>query len=377
MLILLLDNSSNVVHDTEQPNLNLILQTRTVRTFYRQEDGFYVKMKNMKYQDRIYGIIEINEPVILDLIESPSVQRMKGVDQHGYFEPYFPGTAYNRFEHSLGVFILLKKFGVPLLEQIAGLLHDISHTVFSHVADYVFSNGSETKQSFQDDCLEEFIKKSEIPEILKKYEINYEDILDDSKFPIKEKELPDLCADRIDYFLRELKVTDKANQEEINEFLDSFTIVNNLWIFKNRKLAKKYADLFLKINNWFWSGIETAVMFKTMGDLVKYAIEKKILTKDDLFTTDEEVWAKIKPVVDGDSDLKLLVDRANNKFGYKSHNKNDYDLHALCKSRVVDPLFLEEEKLKRVSEIDAKFLKLKEKYSKPKEYYIKFLKRRS
>ena len=331
----------------------------------------------MKYQDRIYGTVEINEPVILGLIESPSMQRMKGVDQHGYFEPYFPGTAYNRFEHSLGVFILLKKFGSPLLEQVAGLLHDVSHTVFSHVADYVFSDGSGEKHNFQDDCSQEFIEKSEIPEILKKYKINYKDILDDSKFPLKEKELPDLCADRIDYFLRELKVTNKATQEEIDEFIDNFTIIDNLWVFKDKNLAKKYAHLFLEINNWFWSGVESAVMFKTTGDLVKYAMKKKILNRDDLFTTDKEVWTKIKSATDKDADLNLLIDRANNKFKYKSDNEDSYDLCALCKSRVVDPLFLEGESLKRVSEIDSDFLKLKEKYSKPKKYYIKFLERRS
>jgi len=331
----------------------------------------------MKYHDRIYGTIEINEPVILDLIESPSVQRMKGVDQHGYFEPYFPGTAYSRFEHSLGVFILLKKFGASLLEQIAGLIHDVSHTVFSHVADYVYSNGSGEKQNFQDEVFEEFIEKSEIPEFFKKYKINYKDILDDSRFPLKEKELPDLCADRIDYFLRESKVTNKATQKEIDEFVDNFTIIDNLWVFKDKNLAKKYAYLFLEINNWFWSGVESAVMFKSTGDLVKYAIDKKILTKEDLFTTDEAVWAKIRPAVEEDDNLKSLVDRANNKFKYKSYSRDDYDLHALCKSRVVDPLFLEDKILKRVSEIDSEFFKLKEKYSKPKEYYIKFLERKS
>jgi hypothetical protein len=331
----------------------------------------------MKYQDRIYGIVQINEPVILDLIESLSMQRLKGIDQHGYFEPYFPGTRYSRFEHSLGVFILLRKFGALPLEQIAGLLHDVSHTVFSHVADYVFSNGSEEKQNFQDDCLEEFIKESSIPEILKKYKIDYRTLFDDTKFPLKEKELPNLCADRIDYFLRELKVTDKATQEEIDEFIENFTIIDDLWVFKDRNLAKKYAYLFLEINNWFWSGLESAVMFRTSGDLLKYVLEKNVLTKDDLFTTDEEVWIKIKSIMDEDNNLKLLVDRANNKFKFKSCDKDNYDLHSLCKSRVVDPLFLENKNLKRVSEIDSEFLKLKEKYSKPKEYYIKFLERRN
>ncbi len=109
---------------------------------------------NMLYKDKIYGQTEISEPVVLELINSPSMQRLKGVSQHGHFEPYFPNTAFSRFEHSLGVFILLKKFGAGLPEQIAGLLRDVSHTAFSHVADYVFSDGSGEKQNFQDDELE-------------------------------------------------------------------------------------------------------------------------------------------------------------------------------------------------------------------------------
>jgi len=338
---------------------------------------FFGKIGCMKYQDKIYRTIEIDELVILDLIESPSMQRMKGVDQHGHFEPYFPGTAYSRFEHSLGVFILLKKFRASLLEQISGLLHDVSHTAFSHVADYIFSNGSGDKQNFQDDCLKEFIEKSEIPEILRNYEIDYRDILDDSKFPLKENELPDLCADRIDYFLRELPVINKATQEEIDEFIDNLTVINNLWVFREKRLAKKYAYLFLEVNNLFWSGLETAVMFKTTGDLMKYAIDKGMLTKEDLFTTDEEIWAKIRPAAEEDNTLKLLIDKADNKFKYKFHNENDYDLHALCKSRVVDPLFLDGKSLKKISEVDPEFFKLKEKYSKPKEYYVKFLERRN
>jgi uncharacterized protein len=330
----------------------------------------------MKYKDKIYGETEINEPIILDLIKCPSLQRMKGIDQHGYFEPYFPGTAFSRFEHSVGVFILLKKFKAPLLEQIAGLLHDVSHTAFSHVADYIFHNGSETKHTFQDDCLEEFIEKSEIPTILKKHNIDYRDVIDDSKFPLKEKELPDLCTDRIDYFLRELDATNKTSQEEINSLINNFIIINNFWVFRKKNIAQRYAYLFLKINNWFWSGLETGVMFKTTSDLVKYAIEKGIINKSDLFTTDKQVWAKILPETEKDSNLKFLVDRANNKFEYKSSNQDDYDLKVLVKSRVVDPLFLDGKNLKRVSETNIEFLKQKEKYSKPKEYFIKFLERR-
>ena len=326
----------------------------------------------MIYKDRIYGKVNIKEPVILDLIKCPSMQRMKGVDQHGHFEPHFPGTAYNRFEHSLGVYVLLKKFGASLKEQIAGLLHDVSHTVFSHVADYIYGSGSGKEQNFQDKYHQEFIENSEIPKILKKYKIDYREILDDEKFLLKERELPELCADRIEYFFRELYVTKKATLKEIREFINNFVIINNFWVFKSKDLAKEYTYLFLEINNWFWSGIQSAVMLKTTAELLKYALKKKIINKNDLFTTDKEIWMKIRPIAKKDKKLKFLIERADNKIKYKLGSKDNYDLYAQSKSRVVDPLFLQGKSLKRVSEIDSKFLKLKKKYSKPKEYYIKF-----
>lgn len=329
----------------------------------------------MKYQDRVYGTIEINEPVILDLIESPSLQRMKDIDQHGHFEPYIPGFSFKRFEHSVGVSILLKRFGASLEEQIAGLIHDVSHTVFSHVGDYLY--GFEINQGFQDNYFEKFIKSSEIPKIFKKYGIDYKYILNEKKFPLKEKELPDLCADRIDYFLREIKITAKANSEEINQFLNDFLIIDNFFVFRDKNLAKKYALLYLEMYNWLWSGLVSAVMFKTMEALLKYTLNEGVITTDDLFTTEEKVWAKIRPAANKDPDLAHLLARADNKIKYKASTKEDYDFYCQIKSRVVDPLILVGDSLKRLSELDLGFSKLKSKYLQPKEYYIKFLGRRN
>lgn len=143
----------------------------------------------MIYQDVIYGKIKIKEPVILDLIKSPTLQRLKGISQGGhapiFFKilslPYSKPKVY-RFEHCLGVFSLLKIFNAPIEEQIAGLIHDVSHGVFSHSIDYTLKEGSEKNHSFQDEIFEKFVKNSEIPEILKKYEFNIEYILNEKNF---------------------------------------------------------------------------------------------------------------------------------------------------------------------------------------------------
>ena len=154
----------------------------------------------MIYQDRVYGKTEISEPLVLELIKTPAIQRLKGIEQAGYFGPYYPNSVFSRFEHSLGVFILLKKYKASFEEQIAGLIHDVSHATFSHCIDYVLDEGSEKEHNHQDNIFVDFVKKTNIPSILKKYKMDVNYILDEHNFPLKERLLPDLCADRIDYF---------------------------------------------------------------------------------------------------------------------------------------------------------------------------------
>lgn len=58
----------------------------------------------MLYKDRIYGEAKIEEPVILELINCPSLQRLKDIDSTGYLEPFIPGSIRNRFDHSVNIF---------------------------------------------------------------------------------------------------------------------------------------------------------------------------------------------------------------------------------------------------------------------------------
>ncbi|NQV13734.1 MAG: HD domain-containing protein [Parcubacteria group bacterium] len=117
----------------------------------------------MKYQDRIYGSVEIKEPVILELIACPAIQRLKEIDCAGYMRAHFPDIERSRFEHSMGVFLLLRKYNASLEEQIAGLIHDVSHSAFSHCVDYALAAGSQKEQNHQDNVFDAFVRQTEIP----------------------------------------------------------------------------------------------------------------------------------------------------------------------------------------------------------------------
>ena len=86
-------------------------------------------------------------------IDLPIVQRLKYISQLGTVYNVFPTARHTRFEHSLGVAVLVKNMWSSLLEnnflgnkrvenqikfnnlRMAALLHDIGHGPFSHVTE--------------------------------------------------------------------------------------------------------------------------------------------------------------------------------------------------------------------------------------------------
>lgn len=89
--------------------------------------------------DTIYGSIELDE-IFSKIIETKEFQRLNMVKQLGFTYLVFPGATHSRFEHSLGTYYLAREASTRLgldsndvLEvSLAGLLHDVGHSPFSH-----------------------------------------------------------------------------------------------------------------------------------------------------------------------------------------------------------------------------------------------------
>jgi uncharacterized protein len=327
----------------------------------------------MKYTDKVYGQQKITEPIILDLINCPSLQRLKLIDQAGYSKAFYPNQSHSRFEHSVGVYLLLNKYQASLEEQVAGLIHDVSHSVFSHAIDYILDQGTEKEQSHQDNIFTEFVKNSEIPEILNKHNLDTNHILNEENFPLLETNLPSLCADRIDYSFRSAVLYNEISTPEINKLLSSLITINNQWVFKNESSASEYANLYSLLNRKYWAGQTTGVMFKTVGECVKYAISKKYVSANDLYTTDQQVLTKIKKQLPADSKLKQLFNRMSNKVAYQDNPKKS-NTPVFCKSRVVDPLVQKNDKIVPLSSLKPSWKKRVKQESQPTEYYLHFSK---
>jgi HD superfamily phosphohydrolase len=91
--------------------------------------------------DPVHGSIQLDD-LALKLLETPEVQRLRGIKQMGLANLVFPGANHTRFEHVLGVMHLSRLFASSLcpkdsaLLEAAALLHDIGHPPFSHSLEF-------------------------------------------------------------------------------------------------------------------------------------------------------------------------------------------------------------------------------------------------
>lgn len=322
----------------------------------------------MIYNDRIYGKNEIKDKLVLELLKTKEMQRLKGVNQYGswvYINPKYNTT---RFEHCVGVYLLLKRLNASREEQIAGLLHDIPHTAFSHVIDYVFNHHS--SQEYHQRFHEDIIKKSKISQILEENKIDVDYILNEKNFKLLERDIPDLCADRLDYFLRDSFVYGMIGSKEVDMFLNSFTIVNNEIIIKNFDSTKEAARIFIDMSSFFWTSHLQSGSYQVLADAIKAAIDKGFVNEGDFFRTDDFLFNKLK-----DSGDKEILHKLSllNKNSITKGTKEEHNLFVKSKLRYIDPRYIDDGEIKRLSENDDEFNEKLEKFKKiiSRGFYIK------
>ena len=299
-----------------------------------------------RIKDCIYGEFEVDD-VLIELINCNAVQRLKNIHQVGATYLVNKDLNVTRFEHSVGVMLLIKMLGGSLKEQIAGLLHDVSHTAFSHVIDFVLDNSEE---DYHEIIFNEVIMNSEIPNILKKYGYNYKDILmDDEKWTILERKAPKLCADRVDYTLRDMYRYGYTNKSEVDLFVKDICVVNGEIVVKSIDKAKWFLDLYYKeVVDFFMSPLN-AYAYDKLSKAIKVAITTGELHVKDILKSDIEVIDILKK--SKNNDLLNLVNSLNSDIKVRI-NENKYDIHIRGKVRLIDPSVYINSKIFALSDLD-------------------------
>lgn len=338
-----------------------------------------IELKDKKvFRDAIHNYIHVDHSIILDLINSKAMQRLKRIKQLGGIYQVYPSAEHSRFTHSLGVYAvvcrMLKESIVKdylndyqqLTVMVAGLLHDIGHGPFSHCFEHIFHHHHEqyTTMIIRQD--------SEIHDLLE----NCVKGLSEDVCAVIEKKHPDsiliqmissqLDCDRMDYLLRDSYFTGTTyGHFDLARLLRVMQVESGKIVYKqsgvqaieNYILARyhMYWQVYYHPTTRCFEQILIAV-FKRMQDLydknqlrddVEYFIPflKGEVTVDNYLKLDENIcFYYISKLCDSkDSILKDLATRFLNRklFVYEDFRclKQKEEIEKLCRDHGFDPRY--------------------------------------
>ncbi|MGH2623683.1 MAG: HD domain-containing protein [Sphingobacterium sp.] len=290
----------------------------------------------MKYVDKIYGAFEFSG-VIEEIIKTNVFQRLKKIHQGGPIFLTNPKVNHTRFEHSIGVMLIIKKLGGTLEEQIAGLIHDISHTAFSHLIDYVLEIDGE---DYHEKRYSVVLKDSELNAVLEKYHLDGARFMDLEKFSILEYPLPYLCADRIDYTLRDMFQIEEISLKKIAWFINGLENFNNRIVLKSKDYGLWFQEKYNFLTAAYFEGADNVAINIIMRKIIRDCLEKGIIEEKDFYEDDFYLIDKINKVFD-------LIQRIDEIRDTELKSKN-----LKIKKRTVDPEIIVKNQILKLSELN-------------------------
>lgn len=304
----------------------------------------------MQYQDSIYGTMVITEAVLVALLDTAVLQRLKGIMQHGISGLIGVTAPITRFEHSVGAMLLVRWLGSSLTEQIAALLHDASHTAFSHVIDYVVD--SHDDQSYHDEIKESYLAQTELPELLAAFGYDWRLFLDEKAFPLLEQPSPRLCADRLDYFLRDALALGLATAVQIQFVLDSLVVAHGRIAVNNLDAARWLGYTYIQADDASWSNFREVGLYEVTAQAIRRALAVGSISEADFWLTDAPFWDKLHDSNDIELQQWLALISPHTQFAWDETNPT---FRISTKLRAIDPDVLLDGQLIPLSTLDAEF----------------------
>ncbi len=292
--------------------------------------------KTQFIKDPIHGYIFLND-IDKELIDTKYFQRLRRIRQLSGSEFVYPGANHTRFEHSLGVSYLAEKMAISLTNdedtnitqddiihvRTAALLHDIGHGPFSHTFEALLERISKNHE----DLSRWIIQKSDIADILKKYDVNVNDIcglIHGNKTKPNKGYLNQIVSgscdvDKMDFIVRDSYHTGaEYGQVDIMRILYTMGIINENLAVNYSALPALEAFLIARVESF-----RTIYFHKVSRASQLMIVRAMELAEDEIgllnFKKPEEyvklddftVWAKL---IECKTSKKIMEDLANRKL---------------------------------------------------------------
>lgn len=245
-------------------------------------------------------------------IELPILKRLSGVGllcgtdwTHLYKNRFY----YSRLDHSIGVALIIWHFTHDKKQTLAGLFHDASTPVFSHVSD--FRKGDALTQTATEAPNESILKNDvALRELLQEDGLTVQEISDYHIYPVADNEIPRLSADRLEYMFPSGMALDGTwDLPSIEKAYKDITILKNEdgldeLGFKTLEIAEDYCRRFCMIGHILQLN-ENKLTLHMLGQIMNMAVEEGLLQEEDFMNKSESEIMQVLDTADKGQHLYL------------------------------------------------------------------------
>ena len=277
-----------------------------------------------------------------------------------YYSNMFDNLWYSSLDHSIGVALITWNFTHDKKQTLAGLFHDISTPVFKHSID--FMNGdSETQESTEDLTKDMILNSKEIMDLLKRDNIDIDEVCDYHIYSICDNDIPKLSADRLEYTLSNgLGIIKKIwNLDDIKRIYNNICIVKNEdkideMCFKDKDIAEEFVKGMSELSLLYMDDKRRFSM-EFLAHTIKLMIEDNILTIENLYNlSEDEVINKIKNCDKYNISNSFKIWQEGIDVNTSDNYVEDkYNVKVNGKKRYIDPLVIDNNQINRISSISS------------------------
>lgn len=329
----------------------------------------------------LFWIFSQDYPEFLhEFLEAKSLKRLAFIGQNcgteytKFFNYSFPA---NRLWHSIWVALIIWNFTHDKKQTLAGLFHDISNSVFSHVWDYLLWD-AETQQAAELYVTDILKNDEKITELLEKYHISIEEINDYAMYPIADNPWPQLSSDRLEYTLDWGIYLWYKTFAEVKKMYDDIVILKNEkgeqeLGFQTKSIALEFAKLSLLNDSSCFSSFESHISMSFLSEILRVSIQEKIVSFSQLYNIWEADFiqkiytSKNQKVIQM---WEFFIKMEKYELFKKEPQTSKYYVYSKTKKRYIDPLVQTIDGVKRISQIYEDFQKKVDAHLHSKEKWI-------
>ncbi len=296
--------------------------------------------------EKYHKILSPDRPAFLEkYIQLPLLQRLKGVGLlcgTDWTRLYKNRIYYSRLDHSIGVALIIWNFTKDKKQTLAGLFHDVSTPVFSHVSD--FRKGDALTQTLTEEDNAGILKNDpELARLLQEDGLKIEEISDYHIYPVADNEIPRLSADRLEYMFPSGMALDGSwDLASIKKVYEDITVLTNEegrseLGFNSPELALEYCRRFCMIGHILQLN-ENKLTLHMLGQIMNRAVEAGLLNEEDFMNKSEK---EIMKVLDQSDDRLYKTFRTMTSIEHTDQPlpQDQYFCISLnVKQRYIDPL---------------------------------------